>query len=130
MFLHSIGKLSMYYTGLYPRRQNASLYFDNLAMWSKMNFIPKFHHYHSFSCHHHARSFLSCLFNKTVSIKSNSDRQINECGTMREMRIGRRNRSTWRKCAPVELVHHISHLGFNPDSNGGRPLTSGHQQQL
>jgi hypothetical protein len=93
MFLHNIRQLSMDYIALYPRRQNASFYLNNLAMWSKMNFMPKFHHYRSCSCN---------MFD-IVSIKSINDRTINECGTIREMRIGRRNQSTCRRRAPVQL---------------------------
>jgi hypothetical protein len=33
-----------------------------------------------------------------------------ECGAVGGMRIGKRNRGTWRKAAPVPFVHHKSYM--------------------
>jgi hypothetical protein len=44
-----------------------------------------------------------------------------DCGAIGWMRIGRGNRSTWRKAVPVHFVHRKSHMTW-PDHEPGTPL--------
>jgi hypothetical protein len=50
-----------------------------------------------------------------------------EDGEFGGMMVGRENRSTRRKCAPVPFVHHKSYVnwsGANPGRRGGKPATN------
>jgi hypothetical protein len=68
---------------------------------------------------HSVRRQLNCLLYQSRMVDD-------ECGAVGGMRIGRGNRSTWRKPAPMPLCppQIPSDLGSNQGRRGGKPATN------